>query len=388
MPLEMKKIGLVGAGTMGQGIILTAVLSYCDVFVYDTFESNIAKAKNTIQKYFEKEIAKSKLTEQEVINMNSKIHFVKSMNELYSCDFVIEAIIEDLKAKQEIFKQLSSIVSDTCILASNTSSLSITSLASVVSYPERFVGIHFFNPAHLMKLVEVIPAIQTSQSTVDHSVELLLHCKKLPVVAKDTPGFIVNRIARPYYGEALRILEEGIASTQDIDWSMTERGFKMGPFVLMDFIGHDINYSVTEIVYSAFYNDPRYRPSFTQKRLVEAGYFGIKSEKGFYTYSNNAQKPMHSIDSTTAKKISDRIIIMLINEAADALYYQVASKEDIETSMTKGVNYPKGLLAWADEIGISECVSQMDELFNNYHDPRYRCSYLLRKMAENNQSFF
>ncbi|MEP7197714.1 MAG: 3-hydroxyacyl-CoA dehydrogenase NAD-binding domain-containing protein [Saprospiraceae bacterium] len=383
----MKKIGLVGAGTMGQGIILTAALSACDVFVYDAFENNLLNAKNYIQKFLEKEITKQKLTEAEVNVIHSKIHFVKSINELYSCELVIEAIIEDLKIKQDLFKQLSSIVSDTCILASNTSSLSITSLASAVSNPERFIGVHFFNPAHLMKLVEVIPAIKTSASTTEAIVNLLKGCNKLPVIAKDTPGFIVNRIARPYYGEALRILEEGIASTQDIDWSMTQQGFKMGPFVLMDFIGHDINYSVTEIVYSAFYNDPRYRPSFTQKRLVEAAYLGIKSGRGFYDYSVNAVKPMHSIDSQTAKKISDRILIMLINEAADALYYQVATKEDIEISMTKGVNYPKGLLTWANEIGIAECVIQMDELFSKYHDPRYRCSFLLRTMAANNQTF-
>jgi 3-hydroxybutyryl-CoA dehydrogenase len=287
-----------------------------------------------------------------------------------------------------LFKQLSSIVSDTCILASNTSSLSISSLASSIINPERFIGIHFFNPAHLMKLVEVIPAVQTSEQTLEISKNLLLSCKKLVVVAKDTPGFIVNRIARPYYGEAIKIYEEGIAKLVDIDWAMTEVGFKMGPFALMDFIGHDINYHVTEIVYNAFYQDPRYRPSFAQKRLVEAGYLGIKTGRGFYLHSENAIKENPTINSFDAKTISDRIVIMLINEAADALYYKIATKEDIETSMTKGVNYPKGLLSWADEIGMKECVRRMDDLFNTYHDSRYRCSVLLRQMAEANQKFF
>ena len=307
---------------------------------------------------------------------------------MYSCDLVIEAIIEELEAKRNLFNQLSTIVSESCILASNTSSLSISSLASYVSNPERFIGMHFFNPAHLMKLVEIIPAIQTSENTVLKTKDFLKECNKLPVIAQDTPGFIVNRIARPYYGEAIKIFEEGIADIVDIDWAMNEVGFKMGPFALMDFIGHDINYHVTEIVYSAFYQDPRYRPSFTQKRLVEAGYLGVKSGKGFYNYSEQSKKPNVKINAELAKIISNRIIIMLINEAADALFFKIASKEDIEISMTKGVNYPKGLLEWADEIGIANCVTQMDELFTYYHDPRYRCSALLRNMANNNQKFF
>lgn len=384
----MKKTGLVGAGTMGQGIILTAAIGGCDVFVYESNEIVIDKSKKNIQKFFDKEISKNNITQEQVQGINAHIHFVKNINELFTCDIVIEAIIEDLKAKQELFKTLSSVVSDTCILASNTSSLSITSIASAVTNPERFIGIHFFNPAHIMKLVEVIPALQTSELTIEKSVDYLKHCRKLPVIAKDTPGFIVNRIARPYYGEAIRIYEEGIANIADIDWAMTERGFKMGPFTLMDFIGHDINYNVTEIVYNAFFQDPRYRPSFTQKRLVEAGFLGAKTEKGFYSYAANLEKPKPTIDLEKAKIISDRILVMLINEAADALYYNIASKEDIETSMTKGVNYPKGLLSWADEIGIQNCVSQLDNLFNEYHDTRYRCSPLLRRMAAHKQNFF
>lgn len=384
----MKKTGLIGAGTMGQGIILASAIGGCDVFVFETNEAIIEKAKKNIQKFFEKEIAKNNLLPEQATGLNNKIHFVKNLNELYSCDIVIEAIVENLQAKQELFRQISSIVSESCILASNTSSLSITSIASVVTNPERFIGIHFFNPAHIMKLVEVIPAIQTSAYTIERSIDFLKHIRKLPVVAKDTPGFIVNRIARPYYGEAIKIYEEGLASIENIDWAMTEIGFKMGPFTLMDFIGHDINYNVTEIVYNAFYQDPKYRPSFTQKRLVEAGYLGVKTEKGFYSYSAQSQKPSPSIGSKEGKKISDRILVMLINEAADALYMNIATRDDIETSMTKGVNYPKGLLLWADEIGINNCVKQLDDLFNEYHDSRYRCSPLLRKMVQENKKFY
>ncbi len=384
----MKKVGIIGAGTMGQGIILNGAIAGCDVFVYETYEKSIQRARSNFSNILNKEVEKSRLTEAQAHSIQSRINFAKNIQELYSCDIVIEAIVEDAQIKWELFKQLSDTVSDQCILASNTSSLSISSLASAVSNPERFIGIHFFNPAHIMKLVEVIPAIQTSKQVTEKVIQFIRQCNKLPVVAKDTPGFIVNRIARPYYGEAIKIYEEGIAEPVDIDWAMTEAGFKMGPFTLMDFIGHDINYNVTEIVYNAFYQDPRYRPSFSQKRLVEAGFLGVKTKRGFYSYNEKEEKPKPTIDSTLSHQISRRIIIMLINEAADAVFYNVASIEDIETSMTKGVNYPKGLLTWADEIGIKECVRQLDELFDYYRDPRYRCSPLLRNMSKENKTFF
>ncbi len=384
----MKKIGLVGAGTMGQGIILTTIQSNCDVFVYESDDNSLNRAQQNLRKYYDKEILKSRVTEALAREHLAKVHFVKNIQELFACEVVVEAIIEDPQAKRELFSLLSSVVSDNCILATNTSSLSISSLASVVRNPERFIGIHFFNPAHLMKLVEVIPAIQTSDETVHFVKNLLLACNKIPVIAKDTPGFIVNRIARPYYGEALKIYEEGIAEPVDIDFAMTQTGFKMGPFALMDFIGNDINFQVTEIVYNSFFQDPKYRPSFTQKRLVEAGYFGVKTGRGFYSYAENANRPIVNITPADAQYISDRIVIMLINEAVDALFFNIATKEDIEISMTKGVNYPKGLLRWADDFGIEECVKRMDDLFNVYHDTRYRCSPLLRKMTKLNQKFY
>jgi 3-hydroxybutyryl-CoA dehydrogenase len=240
-----------------------------------------------------------------------------------------------------------------------------------------------------MKLVEVIPAIQTSEESVSISVKTIQDWKKVVAVAKDTPGFIVNRVARPFYGEALRIYEEGIADFSTIDSAMkTKGGFRMGPFELMDFIGNDVNYTVTETVFTAFYFDPRYKPSLTQKRFSEAGYLGRKSGKGYYDYSEGTKNPEPDTNADTQQGIFNRILAMLINEAADALFLNVASAEDIDTAMTKGVNYPKGLLTWADEKGIDWCVQQMDSLYDTYREDRYRCSPLLRKMNKENGEFY
>ncbi|HBC02703.1 MAG TPA: 3-hydroxybutyryl-CoA dehydrogenase, partial [Aequorivita sp.] len=246
-----------------------------------------------------------------------------------------------------------------------------------------------------MKLVEVIPSIQTSEETLKISVKTIKDWGKTVAVAKDTPGFIVNRVARPFYGEALRIYEECMASFSEIDLAMKDiGGFRMGPFELMDFIGNDVNYTVTETVFEAFYFDPRYKPSFTQKRFAEAGYLGRKSGKGYYDYSENGQMSARVESRTNSKEkisaeiIFERILVMLINEAADALFWNIASAEDIDNAMTKGVNYPCGLLSWADKKGIDWCVRKMDELYNEYHEDRYRCSPLLRKMNSENKTFF
>jgi len=240
-----------------------------------------------------------------------------------------------------------------------------------------------------MKLVEIIPAIQTDADVLSTARTWIDEMGKLTVLAKDTPGFIVNRVARPFYGEALRIYEEGIAEPATIDWAMTEiGGFRMGPFTLMDYIGNDINYTVTATVFKAFYYDPRYRPSFVQQRLSEAGYLGRKTGKGYYEYGENSVRPEPNRDDVLGKKIFSRILVMLINEAADALHLRIANREDIDLAMTKGVNYPKGLLAWADEIGIDNCVKQLDALYDEYHEDRYRCSPLLRRMQRKEETFF
>jgi 3-hydroxybutyryl-CoA dehydrogenase len=382
-------VGIIGSGTMGSGIAQVAATSGCSVKLYDTNIDALHKAENTLDKILSRLIEKGRIDSAEKSRIQSNIDYVNSLDELGNSNLTIEAIVEDLDIKKKVFEHLETCVSEDCILASNTSSLSIASIASALKKPERCIGIHFFNPAPLMKLVEVVPAIQTSEEVLSKSVDVITNWKKTVAVAKDTPGFIVNRVARPYYGEALRIYEEGIADFATIDWSLkTIGGFRMGPFELMDFIGNDVNYAVTESVFTAFYFDSRYKPSFTQKRLAEAGYLGRKSGKGYYDYSEGTAKPNPTEDKILGDKIFNRVLVMLINEATDALFLNIASAEDIDNAMTKGVNYPKGLLAWADEIGIDNCVTTLDRLYDEYHEDRYRCSPLLRKMLRDKKTFF
>lgn len=388
-------IGVIGSGTMGSGIAQVAATSGCQVKIYDTNQAALDKAKGALDKILSRLIEKGRIDSEEKNRIQSNISYVNNLIDLSDSNLTIEAIVENLEIKKKVFSELEGYVSDDCIIASNTSSLSIASIAASLKNPKRCVGIHFFNPAPLMKLVEVIPAIQTSYETLETSIDTIASWNKTVAVAKDTPGFIVNRVARPFYGEALRIYEEGIADFAIIDSAMKDiGGFRMGPFELMDFIGNDVNYTVTETVFTAFYFDPRYKPSFTQKRFAEAGYLGRKSGIGYYEYDENGKiienKGVTSSAAETSIKqqIFDRVLVMLINEAADALFLNIASAEDIDNAMTKGVNYPKGLLAWADEKSINWCVSKLDEMYTEYHEDRYRCSPLLRKMNKENKTFF
>ena len=387
-------VGIIGSGTMGSGIAQVAATSGCKVKLFDTNQAALDKAKASLEKILARLIEKNRIDVDEKNRIQSNISYVKNLKDLADSNLTIEAIVENLDIKKKVFSELESYVSQNCIIASNTSSLSIASIAASLKKSERCVGIHFFNPAPLMQLVEVIPAIQTSKEVLEKSIQIISDWKKTVAVAKDTPGFIVNRVARPFYGEALRIYEEGIASFETIDSAMKEiGGFRMGPFELMDFIGNDVNYTVTETVFTAFYFDPRYKPAFTQKRFAEAGYLGRKSGKGFYDYDGNGKRVISnesekSHNNELSKTIFNRVLVMLINEAVDALFLNIASAKDIDNAMTKGVNYPKGLLAWADEKGIDWCVSKLDELYNEYHEDRYRCSPLLRKMKKTGVRFF
>jgi 3-hydroxybutyryl-CoA dehydrogenase len=248
------QVGVIGAGTMGAGIAQVAAEAGHEVHLFDANPDALKRAASDLQRIMNRLIEKGRRTEAEAKSAMQRISYDDGLTSMKDCGLIIEAIVENLDIKQSVFRDLESVVSEDCILASNTSSLSIASIAGACKSPSRVVGIHFFNPAPLMKLVEIIPAIQTDDSTLSHAKALVDAWGKLTVVAKDTPGFIVNRVARPFYSEALRIYEEGIADIPTIDWAMTELGgFRMGPFTLMDYIGNDIKYAVTEKVWSACY---------------------------------------------------------------------------------------------------------------------------------------
>ena len=382
------KVSVIGAGTMGAGIAQIAATKGHEVCLYDSFDGAVETAENKLKKILDRLVKKERISSKENKAILEKINFSNSLENIKGSELVVEAIIEDLGIKQKVFTEIENLVDDNCIIASNTSSLSIASIASSCKKAERVVGIHFFNPAPLMPLVEIIPAVQTSEETLNKARSIINSWEKLTVIAKDTPGFIVNRVARPFYGEAIRIYEEGVADFSTIDWVMREiGGFRMGPFELMDYIGNDINYSVTETVFAAFYFDQRYKPSFTQKRMKEAGYLGRKSGRGYYDYSSE-NKPKPNQNRELGKKILWRILSMLINEAADALFLKISSREDIDLAMTKGVNYPKGLLAWADEIGIDNVLKQLEDLQEEYGEDRYRPSPLLKRMVKENKTFY
>ncbi|RDV15488.1 3-hydroxybutyryl-CoA dehydrogenase [Pontibacter diazotrophicus] len=280
---EIKTIGVVGAGTMGQGIAQICAQAGFKTILFDINAQVLEKAKATTTQNIDKGIERGKLTEEDKKTALDNLSFTGDTLQL-SCHLIIEAVVERLEVKQSIFKELASMNPAETILASNTSSIPITQIAAAIPHPERVVGMHFFNPAHIMKLVEVISGATTAPETAETIKALALKLGKTPVMAKDSPGFIVNRVARHFYVEALKLLEEGVADVETIDKLMQASGFKMGPFELMDLIGVDTNYSVTTSMFEAFHYDSKFRPSRIQQQKVDAGHHGRKSGKGFYTY--------------------------------------------------------------------------------------------------------
>lgn len=378
-----QKALVVGAGAMGGGIAQVLVEAGWDVLLYDTqdaaLENGIARVRST----WDKLVEKGKISDAQRSAFNSQLKATYVLREAVDVSLAIEAIYENLEAKRSVFTTLDDVVREDCVLATNTSSLSVSSIAAGVKRADRVVGLHFFNPAPLMPLVEIVPGLATDSAVVAACVDAVASWGKVGVVAQDTPGFLVNRIARPFYGEALHLVEERMADMATVDWALTELGgFRMGPFALMDLIGHDVNYVVTETVWKQFYYDPRFRPSLSQKRLLEAGWLGRKSGRGFYDYRNGATLPEPTRDEALGRRIVDRVVAMLINEAADAVYRGIGSEADVETAMLKGVNYPKGLIAWGREWGWTGVRDQIEALHRRSSDPRYRvCPWIHDQIA-------
>jgi 3-hydroxybutyryl-CoA dehydrogenase len=308
-------VGVIGAGAMGAGIAQVAAQGGHPVKLLDNRPGAAAQAIAGIRAQFEKMAAKGKLSAEAAQAAGARLQAVGQMSDLLDAALVVEAIVENLQVKQTLFKELEAVVSADCILASNTSSISITAIGAALKSPQRLAGLHFFNPAPLMALVEVVSGLATAPEVAGTLYDTALAWGKTPVHAKSTPGFIVNRVARPYYAEALRVLTEGGADCATLDACCREAGgFRMGPFELMDMIGHDVNFAVTSSVWRAFFNDPRFLPSLIQQDLVDAGFLGKKSGRGFYNYREGAGKPLPA----TAPALARPQDIVLYGQSAAA----------------------------------------------------------------------
>lgn len=467
---KSSQVGVIGAGTMGAGIAQVAAAAGHQVLLFDAQEGAAETGRRRMLDGLEKLIGKSRMTREEAKTISDSVQVASHIEALAETMLVVEAIVEDLQTKREVAGRLERILASDAIIASNTSSISITSIARGAAHPGRFAGLHFFNPAPVMKLVEVISGVATAPEVADRLFETAKAWGKVPVKAQSTPGFIVNRVARPFYAEALRLYEEQVADPATLDALLTGAGFRMGPFELMDLIGHDVNYSVTASVFEASYHDPRFRPSLVQLELINAGHLGRKSGRGFYSYGRGDPRPEPAIESkvegiassadltlgeaadlenvsvlptdgrTAAgmAKVSGKPVIvydlatrsscpshlafavsndvpasslaafveslqsrgievvrlpdwpglvvmrtlaMLANEGFEAVLQGVAEADDVDSAMRYGVNYPRGPIEWAKDIGLERILSVLDTIHTLTGDPRYRASLALRLAA-------
>ena len=395
-PRPVTTLGVLGAGTMGAGIAQVAAEAGIGVRVHDPVPGSWERANERIAGFLARRVEKGQIAGTERDAALALLAEAPSVEALADADIVIEAIPEDLELKREVFRRLDAAAAEDTILATNTSSLSVARIAAATAHPERVAGLHFFNPVPLLPLVEVIAGPMTDPAVTDALVDLAGRLGKTPVVARDTPGFIVNRVARPFYLEALRIVGEGQADVAGVDAAMRAAGFRMGPFELIDAIGADVNLAVSISIWEASFGDPRYRPHPLQRLLVDAGRLGRKSGGGFYDHPDGGEPrpwgglaaPPTGLTSLEAGAIEARILAAIVNEAASAVAEGVATPEAIDTAMRLGTNYPHGPLAWGERLGLASVVGTLDALHAAVPDGRYRVTPLLRSLAERGGSFF
>ena len=377
-------VAVVGAGAMGAGIAQVAATAGHEVSLVDALPGAATRAVERLRETIDRLVAKGHLSAGQGATITGRIHPLDALEDLPECGLVIEAVPEDLDLKRRIFTDLAQGQPSTTVLATNTSSLDVSAIAEVVPDPERVLGLHFFNPPPLMKLVEVIHGRDTSDAYLRHVTELMRDWGKTPVLCSSTPGFIVNRVARPFYGEAQRMVEAGVADAATIDWILREKGgFPMGPLELTDFIGQDVNLAVGTSVWEQTDRDERYTPTAFQQRLVAEGRLGRKSGSGVYTYAADGRPEGADPDLELAERLVGgpietdplrRTIVMLVNEAIDLVHRGEASAEDVDTAMLLGVRYPKGPIAWGREIGFDIVADQVATLDAAFPGGRYRPS--------------
>jgi 3-hydroxybutyryl-CoA dehydrogenase len=383
---------VIGAGTMGAGIAQLAARSGARTILHDPLPAALQHGAQYARDGLGKEAAKGRLSSKEADRAASRIEPTDDLDALAPCELVIEAAPERLSLKHELYKRLSEeIVGEACVLASNTSSLLVTAIAASARNPERVVGMHFFNPAPIMRLLEVVAGEQSDERSLALARATGEAMDKTVIRAQDGPGFLVNRCNRPFGLEALRILQEQIADIETIDRTMRiEGGFRMGPFELMDLVGVDTGLEISKSFYEQSFGEPRWRPSPIAARYVAAGRYGRKTGRGYYDYSNDLYRPPDpdppeggaDTDLRPAPGgVLERIVCQVINECAFALGEGVGSAEDIDTGMTLGLNYPRGPLAWADQIGLDHVLAVLDGLWEEYREERYRPAPTLRGLV-------
>lgn len=412
---EPVTVGVVGAGTMGAGIAEAAARAGCAVRLHDAFPEAVARGLERIERSLRRSVERHGLEEDEAKVALARLEAAGGLEALAGCAVIIEAAPEDRALKEELFGRLDAACPAPAVLATNTSSLSVTALGAVVADPGRVVGMHFFNPAPVMRLVEVVAGARSRPETLEAAEDLARRMGKTPVRVADTPGFVVNRVARPFYGEALRMLGEGVAGVEAIDGAMRDVGFRMGPFELIDLIGVDVNFAVTRSVWEATFHEPRYQPHPIQQRLVEAGMLGRKAGHGFYVYDGDGRRlgpsegvgpapeqpprlalpfgrdeaiaaaealglPRAAVENGRAGILA-RMLAMLVNEAVFAADDGVAAPSGIDEAMRLGANHPQGPFEWLATLGPALVLAVMDGLWNWYREERYRPAPGLRGRA-------